>query len=89
MGARVSNHIFSFILNVVKSHRLMIQDELIQSADWLEALVKETEETADLTMEPIVLEAKNVAMDILKAMRDAAVTNASEAEELQAIFDAP
>ena len=39
--------------------------------------------------ESIVLEAKEVAIDILKGMRDVAVTHASEAEELQAIFDAP
>jgi len=58
------------------------------SADWLEALVKETDET-DTTTELIISEARNVAMDVLKASRDAAVTNASEAEVLQDIFDTP
>jgi len=43
----------------------------------------------DTTTELIISEARNVAMDVLKASRDAAVTNASEAEVLQDIFDAP
>lgn len=64
---------------------------LLSSADWLDVLLKETGETEETNTntELIISEAKNVAMDVLKAMRDAAVTHASESEELQAIFDAP
>lgn len=58
--------------------------------DWLESLLKETGEIEETDMtESIVLEAKEVAMDVLKGMRGAALTHASEAEELQAVFDAP
>lgn len=46
------------------------------------------EEETDMT-ESIILEAKQVAMDIFKGMKEVAVTHASEAEILQAMFDAP
>jgi hypothetical protein len=57
--------------------------------DWLESLLKETGEAETDMTESIVLEAKEVAMDILKGMRGLKLTNASEEEELQAVFDAP
>jgi hypothetical protein len=89
MGAHVSKHAFFFRPKYAKSNRRTNETICgLISADWLEALAKETEET-DTTTELIISEARNVAMDVLKASRDAAVTNASEAEVLQDIFDTP
>jgi hypothetical protein len=57
--------------------------------DWLNSLLSGTvEEETDMT-ESIIFEAKQVAMDIFKGMKEVAVTYASEAEILQDIFDAP
>eukprot|EP00566_Odontella_aurita_P019173 CAMPEP_0113560788 /NCGR_PEP_ID=MMETSP0015_2-20120614/19621_1 /TAXON_ID=2838 /ORGANISM="Odontella" /LENGTH=308 /DNA_ID=CAMNT_0000462523 /DNA_START=131 /DNA_END=1057 /DNA_ORIENTATION=- /assembly_acc=CAM_ASM_000160 len=56
---------------------------------WLSSLLEGTEEEETDMTEDILLEAKDVAMDVLKGMRSAEVTHASEAEELQAIFDSP
>jgi hypothetical protein len=58
---------------------------------WLESLLKdETEEIEETDMtDAIVLQARGVAMDVLKGMKDVAVRYANEVEELQAIFDAP
>jgi hypothetical protein len=51
--------------------------------------MKRTGETivTDMT-ESIVHEAREVAMDVLRGMRILAMTNANEAMELQAVFDA-
>jgi len=79
------------LLATVTTNKVKKGDELFTTygcSYWLEALAKETEET-DTTTELIISEARNVAMDVLKASRDAAVTNASEAEVLQDMFDAP
>mmetsp|Transcript_4409 Transcript_4409/g.9184 ORF Transcript_4409/g.9184 Transcript_4409/m.9184 type:complete len:341 (-) Transcript_4409:256-1278(-) len=79
------------LIATVTTKKVKKGDELFTTygcSYWLEALVKETEEM-DTTTELIISEARNVAMDVLKASRDAAVTNASEAEVLQDIFDAP
>ena len=57
---------------------------------WLNALMKQTGESDETDMtEPIIAEAKQVAMDVLACMRGAAVTHANEAEELQAMFGLP
>ena len=47
----------------------------------------EAEET-DMT-ESIISEAKQAAVDILKGMKGLEVTHGTEADELQAVFDAP
>ena len=55
---------------------------------WLDVLMKQTGEAEETDMtDPIVAEAREVAMDVLQGMRGVAVTHASEAEELQTIFD--
>jgi len=57
--------------------------------DWLDSLMRETGESVETDMtESILSEARDVALDILKGMRTVAVTHASEAEELQSMFDA-
>ena len=63
--------------------------EIFLSPDWLDSLMKRTGETivTDMT-ESIVHEAREVAMDVLRGMRILAMTNANEAMELQAVFDA-
>lgn len=81
------------LLAVVTTKKVKKDEELFTTygvSYWLESLLKETEETeeTDLT-DAIVLEAKGVAMDVLKGMRDAAIRYGNEASELQAIFDAP
>jgi hypothetical protein len=51
--------------------------------------MRETGESVETDMtESILLEARDVALDILKGMRTVAVTHASEAEVLQSMFDA-
>ena len=55
---------------------------------WLDVLMRQTGEAEETDMtDPIVAEAREVAMDVLKGMKGVAVTHASEAEELQAIFN--
>jgi len=67
--------------------RLLLRNEKL--LDWLNSLLRDSgEEEIDMT-ESIIFEAKQVAMDIFKGMKEVAVTHASEAEVLQAIFDAP
>jgi len=57
--------------------------------DWLDSLMRKTGESVETDMtESILLEARDVALDILKGMRTVAVTHAREAEELQSMFDA-
>ena len=57
--------------------------------DWLDSLMRETGESVETDMtESILSEARDVALDILEGMRTVAVTHASEAEELQSMFDA-
>ena len=59
------------------------------NTDWLDSLMRETGESVETDMmESILSEARDVALDILKGMRTVAVTHASEAEELQSMFDA-
>ena len=51
--------------------------------------MRKTGESVETDMtESILLEARDVALDILKGMRTVAVTHAREAEELQSMFDA-
>ena len=55
---------------------------------WLDVLMKRTGEAEETDMtDPIIAEAREVAMDVLKGMKGVAITNASEADELQTIFD--
>ena len=81
------------LLAAVTTKKVNKGDELFTTygcSYWLEALLKETGEAEETNTntELIMLEAKGVAMDILKGTRDAAVTHAREAGELQTIFDA-
>ena len=51
--------------------------------------MRETGESVETDMtESILSEARDVALDNLEGMRTVAVTHASEAEELQSMFDA-
>ncbi|KAL7529240.1 hypothetical protein ACHAXR_002861 [Thalassiosira sp. AJA248-18] len=81
------------LLATVTTRKIKKGDELLTTygcSYWLESLLKETGEAEETDMtESIVLEAKEVAMDILKGMRGAAVTHAREEQELQSIFDEP
>jgi hypothetical protein len=81
------------LLAVVTTKKVKQNEEFFTTygvSYWLESLLKGTEETEETDMtEAIVLEARGVAMDVLKGMKDVAIRYASEAEELQAIFDAP
>eukprot|EP00550_Attheya_septentrionalis_P003221 CAMPEP_0198287388 /NCGR_PEP_ID=MMETSP1449-20131203/6227_1 /TAXON_ID=420275 /ORGANISM="Attheya septentrionalis, Strain CCMP2084" /LENGTH=250 /DNA_ID=CAMNT_0043985339 /DNA_START=264 /DNA_END=1016 /DNA_ORIENTATION=- len=80
------------LLATVTTKKIKKGDELFTTygcSYWLESLLKETGEAETDMTESIVLEAKEVAMDILKGMRGLKLTNASEEEELQAVFDAP
>jgi len=57
---------------------------------WLESLLMETGEAEETDMtESIISEAKQAAVDILKGMKGLEVTHGTEADELQAVFDAP
>jgi len=51
--------------------------------------LKDTGEKETEMTESIIFEAKQVAMDIFKGMKEVSVTYANEAEVLQAVFDAP
>lgn len=81
------------LLATVATKKIKKGDELFTTygcSYWLDNLLKEGGEAAeetDTSTELIILEAKNVAMDILKGMKDAAITHAKEAEEIQVIFD--
>jgi hypothetical protein len=57
--------------------------------DWLHSLLKDPGEEETEMTESITFEAKQVAMDIFKGMKEVAVTHRSEAEVLQTIFDEP
>ena len=81
------------LLATVATKKIKKGDELFTTygcSYWLDTLMREVGEAeeTDTSTELIILEAKNVAMDILKGMKDAAITHAKEAEELQVIFDA-
>jgi hypothetical protein len=57
--------------------------------DWLDSLMRGSGQLVETEMtESILSEARDVALDILRGMRTVAVTHASEAEELQSIFNA-
>lgn len=81
------------LLATVTTKKVGKGDELFTTygcSYWLESLLTGTGEAEETSMtESIVLEAKEVAMDVLRGMQSVAVTNAGEAEELQAVFDAP
>lgn len=81
------------LLATVATKKIKKGDELFTTygcSYWLDTLMREVgdAEETDTSTELIIMEAKNVAMDILKGMKDAAITHAKEAEELQVIFDA-
>lgn len=79
------------LLATVTTRKIKKGDELFTTygcAYWLDTILDGGEEETDMT-EAIVSEAKQVAMDVLKGMRGAEVTNANEASELQAVFDLP
>lgn len=81
------------LLATVATKKIKKGDELFTTygcSYWLDTLMREVGEAeeTDTSTELIIMEAKNVAMDILKGMKDAAITHAKEAEELQVIFDA-
>ena len=63
----------------------------LSSVDWLDSLLKSDdsiyEEMTEMT-DSIIMEARLVAIDVLNGMRTAAVVHATEAQELQTIFDA-
>ena len=71
----------------------------LSSVDWLDSLIKSiptradddddsiNEEMTEMT-DSIIMEARLVAIDVLNGMRTAAVVHATEAQELQTIFDA-
>lgn len=71
----------------------------LSSVDWLDSLIKSIptradddddsiyEEMTEMT-DSIIMEARLVAIDVLNGMRTAAVVHATEAHELQTIFDA-
>ena len=60
-----------------------------KTTDWLNYLLRDSREEEIEMTDAIILEAKQVAMDVYKGMKDVAVTYASEAEILQDMFDAP
>ena len=64
----------------------------LSSVDWLDSLIKSIPTRADDDDEEmtdsIIMEARLVAIDVLNGMRTAAVVHATEAQELQTIFDA-
>ncbi|KAL3792273.1 hypothetical protein ACHAW5_001099 [Stephanodiscus triporus] len=80
------------LLALVSTRKIRRGDELLTTygcSYWLDSLMRETGESEETDMtESILVEAREVAMDILKGMRSAAATHASEAEELRSIFDA-
>ncbi len=81
------------LLATVATKKIKKGDELFTTygcSYWLDIFMKEVGEAeeTDTSTELIILEAKNVAMDILMGMKDAAIRHAKEAEELQVIFDA-
>jgi len=79
------------LLATVATRKIKKGDELFTTygcSYWLDTILDGGEEETDMT-EAIVEEAKQVAMDVLKGMRSAEVTNANEAAELQAVFDLP
>ena len=61
------------------------EDEVVTTT--IVKLEEEVEEETEMT-EAITLEANGVAKDLLKFMQGVALTDANEANELQAIFDA-
>lgn len=81
------------LLATVTTKKLKKGEELFTTygcSYWLESLLKETGEAEETdTTDSIILEAREVAMDVLTGMRSAAVRNANEEAELQAIFDLP
>lgn len=81
------------LLATVTTRKIKKGDELLTTygcSYWLESLLTETGEAGETDMtESIVSEAKEVAIDIQKGMRGVSLTHASEAEQLQAIFDTP
>jgi hypothetical protein len=82
------------LLAVVTTKKVKKNEEFFTTygvSYWLESLLKnktEDIEETDMT-DAIVLQARGVAMDVLKGMKDVAIGYANEADELQAIFDAP
>ncbi|KAL3760484.1 hypothetical protein ACHAWU_007803 [Discostella pseudostelligera] len=81
------------LLATVTTRKVKKGEELLTtygcSLDWLNSLLKDTGEEETEMTESIIFEAKQVALDIFKGMKEVSVTYASEAEVLQAVFDAP
>ena len=81
------------ILATVTTKKVKKGEELFTTygcSYWLAPLMEETGESSETEMtDNIISEAKEVAMDVLKGMKGAALTHASEAVQLQAEFDKP